>query len=243
MKSPKIVLAVVLLMVPFLALAQAPAPSKFTSSTDKISYAIGADIANSFKRQNMEINVELLTKAFKDAYSGGEVLMTEQEIRETITAFQQEMRAKMQEKIKAEAEKNLKDETTFLAENAKKEGVVALESGLQYKVITKGSGPTPTATDTVTVNYRGTLIDGKEFDSSYARKQPATFAANRVIKGWTEALQLMPAGSKWQLFIPARLAYGEAGHPPTIGPNSCLIFEVELLSIGEPTAAESKPQS
>lgn len=235
--------AVVLLAMPLLAAAQQPAPGAFANTNDKLSYAIGADIASSFKRQQLEINVDLLIKGFRDAYSGGQVALTEQEIRETIVGFQQEMRAKAQERKKAEVEQNVKEENAFLAENAKKEGVVTLPSGLQYKIITMGTGKKPAESDIVTVNYRGTLLNGKEFDSSYGRKQPATFGVNRVIKGWTEALQLMPTGSKWQLFIPAKLAYGEAGHAPAIGPSACLVFEVELLGIGEPAPPPApKPQ-
>jgi FKBP-type peptidyl-prolyl cis-trans isomerase FklB len=247
MKTLRIVLTVSLLAIALSATAQSPAPAaspapaQFANSKDKVSYAIGADIANMFKRQQLEINPDVLLKAFKDAYSGGTVLMTEQEIRDTIMAYQQEMRTKMQEKMKVEGEQNKKEEETFLAANAKKEGVITLPSGLQYKVLTAGTGAKPSATDTVTVHYRGTLINGKEFDSSYSRKQPATFAVNRVIKGWTEALQLMPVGSKWQLYIPSKLGYGEAGNPPAIGPSACLLFDVELQSIAEAPKAPAAP--
>jgi FKBP-type peptidyl-prolyl cis-trans isomerase FklB len=152
-------------------------------------------------------------------------------MKEAFEAFQKEVVAKQEVKAKESADKNLKAGEAFLAENAKKEGVVTLPSGLQYKVIEAGSGKTPKASDTVTVNYRGTLIDGKEFDSSYKRGEPATFPVSGVIAGWTEALQLMKEGAKWQLVIPPGLAYGEKGAGPVIGPNSTLVFEVELIKV------------
>ncbi len=199
---------------------------------DKLSYAIGMDMGGSLKRNSIDVDVDALVKGLKDSLAGGKMLMTEQEQRETLVAFQKEFQAKQQEKMKALAEKNKKDGEAFLAENKKKKGVKVLPSGLQYKVITEGKGPSPKETDTVTVNYRGTLIDGTEFDSSYKRNEPATFPVKGVIKGWTEALQHMKEGAKWQLFIPADLAYGERGAGNMIGPNSTLIFEVELLKIG-----------
>jgi len=161
--------------------------------------------------------------------------MTEQEIQETLKTFQQEMAAKQAEKTKQLAEINKKEGEAFLAENKKKEGVKTLPSGLQYKILTEGSGKTPKETDTVTTHYRGTLIDGTEFDSSFKRGQPASFTVNGVIKGWTEALQLMKEGSKWQLFIPSDLAYGDRGAGGQIGPHATLIFEVELISIDSTT--------
>ncbi len=200
---------------------------------DKISYSIGINMGNNLKRQSIDVNPDALLQGIKDALSGGKALMTEQEINETMTAFQKEMKAKQVERSKELGEKNKKEGEAFLAENKKKDGVVILPSGLQYKVIKEGTGKTPKLTDTVTVNYRGTLIDGTEFDSSYRRGQPATFPANGVIAGWTEALQLMKVGSKWQLFIPYNLAYGERGAGRDIGPNATLIFDVELLSIKE----------
>jgi len=200
---------------------------------DKVSYSIGLDIGKNMNRQSLDIDPDILAKGIKDGFSGSSPLLTEAEVRETMMAFQKEMTAKQIERTKTISEKNKKEGEAFLAENKKKEGVITLPSGLQYKVIKKGTGKTPKATDTVTVNYRGTLIDGTEFDSSYKRGQPATFAVNGVIKGWTETLQLMKEGSKWQLFIPSNLAYGERGAGNAIGPNVVLIFEVELLSIGE----------
>ncbi len=198
---------------------------------DKVSYAIGLDVGNALKRQSVDINTDVFMQGVKDALSGGTKLMTDEEVRETMTAFTKELAAKQAEATKELGEKNKKEGEAFLAENKKKEGVKTLPDGLQYKVISEGKGASPTATDTVTVNYRGTFVDGKEFDSSYKRGQPATFAVNGVIPGWTEALQLMKEGAKWQLFIPANLAYGERGAGGVIGPNATLIFEVELLSI------------
>jgi len=206
------------------------AKATFASALDKASYAIGADIAGTFKRQAIEFNPEMLAKGLLEG-SAGKSVLTETEIRETITALQTELRAKAQEKAKIQGEKNKQEGEAFLAANATKDGVTTLPSGLQYKVIKMGDGPKPTATDKVECHYKGTLLDGTEFDSSYSRNAPATFPVNGVIKGWTEALQIMPVGSKWQLFVPAALAYGENGGGPKIGPNSTLIFEVELLAI------------
>jgi FKBP-type peptidyl-prolyl cis-trans isomerase FklB len=200
---------------------------------DKVSYAIGLDVGNAMKKQSIDIDTDIFVKGLKDALSGGKKLMTDDEIRETMTAFSREMADKQKETMKKVAEKNKQEGDAFLAENKKKEGVKTLPSGLQYKVITEGTGKTPQAADTVTVNYRGTLMDGTEFDSSFKRGQPASFPVNGVIKGWTEALQLMKEGAKWQLFIPTDLAYGDKGAGGTIGPNAVLIFDVELISIKE----------
>jgi len=196
---------------------------------EKVSYIIGMDIGSNLKKQSIDVDPNILAKGMKDALSGEKPLLTEQEIQETMLAFQKEMMAKQAEigkKNKAEGE-------AFLAENKKKEGVKILPSGLQYKVIKAGTGKTPKLTDTVTAHYRGTLINGTEFDSSYKRGQPASFQVSGVIRGWTEALQLMQEGSKWQLFIPSNLAYGEPGAGRDIGSNATLIFEVELISIQE----------
>ena len=198
---------------------------------EKVSYAIGVDIAKNFKQQGIEINVDSLTKGMRDGLAGGKLLMTDEELVATLTSYQAELNKKRAEAMKAAAEENQKAGQAFLEENKKKEGVVTLPSGLQYKILQAGNGPKPKPGDTVECNYRGTLINGKEFDSSYKRGQPASFPVTGVIRGWTEALQLMPVGSKWQLFIPAQLAYGMRGAGPDIGPNSTLIFEIELLSI------------
>ncbi|MDP2158235.1 MAG: FKBP-type peptidyl-prolyl cis-trans isomerase [Nitrospirota bacterium] len=202
---------------------------------DKLSYSMGVATGTQMKRQSVDVDVDMFAKGLRDSVSGGKLQMTEQEIQEALMKFQQEMAAKQAEKTKQLTEINKKEGEAFLAENKKKEGVKTLPSGLQYKVITEGSGNSPKETDTVTTHYRGTLIDGTEFDSSIKRGQPATFAVKGVIKGWTEALQLMKEGSKWQLFIPSELAYGERGAGQQIGPNSALIFEVELISIKDNT--------
>jgi len=206
-------------------------PVSLKSEKDKVSYIIGLDIGNNLKRQGADIDPDTLLKGLKDALSGNKPLLSENEIREVTTAFRQEMATKQAEEKKKLAEKNKKEGEAFLDENKKKEGVKTLPSGLQYKVITEGSGRSPKESDTVTVNYKGNFVDGTEFDSSYKRGEPATFPANGVIKGWTEALPLMKEGAKWQLFIPSDLAYGETGAGNVIGPNTTLIFEVELISI------------
>jgi FKBP-type peptidyl-prolyl cis-trans isomerase FklB len=198
---------------------------------DKESYSLGYQFGQSFKEQGVEINLDIYASGIKDAFGGKEPKMSQEEIRATLTSLQQRLMASRQKELKEKGAKNLEDGKKFLAENKKKEGIKTLPSGLQYKVLTQGSGKMPKAEDTVTVNYKGTLIDGTEFDSSYKRGQPATFQVKGVIKGWTEALQLMKEGSKWQLFIPPELAYGVWGAGRDIGPNSTLIFEVELLSI------------
>ena len=198
---------------------------------DKISYSIGFGFGNSVKKQMADVNPEYLLQGMKDALSGNQPVMSEKDMRETMMEFQKEMMAKEAERAHELAAKNKTEGEKFLAENKKREGVITLPSGLQYKVITEGTGNTPKDTDTVTVDYRGTLIDGTEFDSSFKRGEPATFAASGVIAGWKEALQLMKVGSKWQLVIPSNLAYGENGAGQVIGPNAVLIFEVELISI------------
>jgi FKBP-type peptidyl-prolyl cis-trans isomerase FklB len=222
-----IVLCAVLVTTPVLAAET----QQLKTQKDKVSYVVGLDMGNSLKRNMIDVDIEILVTGIKDALSGAKPLMTEQEMKETITALQKDLQAKQQDQIKALSEKNKKEGEAFLAENKKKQGVITMPSGLQYKILTDGKGKSPKATDTVTVNYKGTLIDGTEFDSSYKRGQPATFAVNGVIPGWTEALQLMKEGSKWQLFIPSNLAYGERGAGGAIGPNAVLIFEVELISI------------
>jgi FKBP-type peptidyl-prolyl cis-trans isomerase FklB len=198
---------------------------------ERASYAMGVDIGNMLLRQPVDIDVNTFLRGAGDVMNKKNLLLTDQELREILTALQKEMIAKQEERMKTVGEKNRKDGQAFLTANKKKEGVKTLPSGLQYKVVKEGTGKIPKATDTVTTNYRGTLIDGTEFDSSYNRGQPATFPVNGVIKGWTEALQLMKTGSKWQLFVPSDLAYGDKGAGPQIGPNAVLIFEVELLSV------------
>jgi FKBP-type peptidyl-prolyl cis-trans isomerase FklB len=203
------------------------------SQKEKISYIIGMDIGRNFKKQVIDIDPDILARGIKDGLSGAKALLSDQEVRETLSAFQKEMMAKQAGLAKKLGEKNKREGEAFLAENQKKEEVKTLPSGLQYKVIKAGTGEKPKMTDTVTAHYRGTLIDGTEFDSSYSRGKPEKFPVNGVIAGWTEALQLMEAGAKWQLFVPPNLAYGERGAGRDIGPNATLIFEIELISIQE----------
>ena len=207
--------------------------SKLTTQKDSVSYCIGMDIGKNLKSQSVEVTPEVLARGIKDVLDSSKKVLTEEQAQKVMMEFQKQLMAKHDEKMKVAGEKNKKDGEAFLAENKKKEGVVTLPNGLQYKIITAGTGKKPKAEETVTVNYRGTLIDGTEFDSSIKRGQPATFPCHGVIKGWTEALQLMPVGSKWQLFIPSDLAYGAQGAGGVIGPDATLIFEIELLSISK----------
>jgi len=200
---------------------------------DKLNYAFGYTLGKNFKNQGIKINVDMLVKGLKDALSDSQALVNQQEMSGVLKNFQREHLAKRMAARQALIEKNIKAGQAFLAENKTKDGVVTLPSGLQYKVITPGTGKTPKATDKVKTHYRGTLIDGTEFDSSYKRGKPATFPVKGVIKGWTEALQLMKEGAKWQLFIPHDLAYGKRGVGNKIGPNATLIFDIELISIEE----------
>lgn len=198
---------------------------------DKLSYSMGVDIGKYMQQQAIDVDPDMFARGVKDVMTGTKTALTADEMLQIISAFQKETAEKQAVKMKAVAEKNKKEGEAFLAENKKKGGVKTLPSGLQYKVIKEGKGPTPKLTDTVTTNYRGTLIDGTEFDSSYKRGQPTKFPVNGVIPGWTEALQLMKVGAKWQIFIPVNLAYGERGAGNVIGANQTLIFEIELISI------------
>ncbi|MGA2358336.1 MAG: FKBP-type peptidyl-prolyl cis-trans isomerase [Terriglobales bacterium] len=219
--------------------AKSAAVAPLATRKEKFSYALGMDIGTqvggNLKKQSMEVDWNLVSQGLKDATSGGKTRLTEDEAKAVLNEVQNEVHKEQQEKAQKAAATNKTEGEAFLAANKAKEGVVTLPSGLQYKVLTAGTGPKPTAGDQVVCNYRGTLINGTEFDSSYKRGQPATFGVGQVIKGWTEALQLMPVGSKWQLFIPSSLAYGERGAGAEIGPNATLIFEVELLSIKDKT--------
>jgi len=189
------------------------------------------NLARSLSNNSVEVDIDALEQGLKDALAGGKTLLTVPELQAILAQVQADIRKRQQEKMQQLAETNKKDGEAFLNANKSKDGVVVLPSGLQYKILQQGTGPKPTASDTVTCNYRGTLLDGTEFDSSYKHGAPATFAVGRIIKGWIEALQLMPTGSKWRIFIPSDLAYGERGSGPTIGPNATLIYEVELLSV------------
>jgi FKBP-type peptidyl-prolyl cis-trans isomerase len=210
--------------------------SPLTTQKDKISYALGINMGVNLHRQSVDVDPAILEQGLKDGMTGNKPLMSEDEARAVLTQLQEDMRKQQAAKAQQMGATNKAEGDAFLAANKTKEGVVTLPSGLQYKILKQGTGPKPTATDTVACNYRGTLINGKEFDSSYGRGEPTTFPVNGVIKGWTEALQLMPVGSKWQLFVPSDLAYGERSAGPDIGPNSTLIFEVELVSIQPPKA-------
>lgn len=209
---------------------------------EKASYAIGANIGKSMKKEGVDLDPALVARGIKDGFAGGKLLLTDEQAQAALTAFSGEMKKKQEAELAVVAAANEKQGQAFLAANKAKQGVVTLPSGLEYKILTPGTGPKPTPEDTILCNYRGTLIDGKEFDSSYKRGQPTAIPVGGVIKGWTEALQLMPVGSKWQLFIPSELAYGPRAAGPDIGPNSTLIFEVELISIQPKEAPKDAPK-
>ncbi len=211
--------------------AIAAEPPSFSNEQDKASYAIGLQIARNMKAQGVPLNVDAFAKGFKAGYEGSQPLLSDQELQQTLQAFQQEMMQKQQQAMAAESTANREKGKAFLEANKAKAGVVELPSGLQYKVIKAGTGKKPTAESIVRVHYRGTLLDGTEFDSSFKRGQPAEFPVNGVIQGWTEALQLMQEGAKWELYIPAALAYGDQGAGGVIKPGSTLVFEVELLEV------------
>ena len=220
----------------------AQAPLTLKTERDKVSYALGVNIGKGLHRDAVDLDPAIIARGLRDAITNGKTLLTDDEVRATLTAFQNEMRQKQQAKMMELDQANKKAGQEFLNANKAKDGVIALPSGLQYKVLQQGTGPKPTPNDLVVCNYRGTLLDGTEFDSSYKRGQPATFPVNGVIKGWSEALQIMPVGSKWQLFIPSDLAYGDRGAGAQIGPGATLVFEVELLSIkSKETPAPPQP--
>jgi FKBP-type peptidyl-prolyl cis-trans isomerase FklB len=209
-------------------------------NVDKASYGVGASIGHNMAQQVPDVDADALAQGIKDGLAG-KALLNDQEVMQTLMAFSQTMRARQQEKMAKAGQENKEKGEAFLAENAKKEGVKVLPSGLQYKIIKEGNGPKPKATDTVTVKYRGTLIDGTEFDSSHG--QTTEFRLSNVIPGWTEGIQLMPVGSEWMLYVPSNLAYGERQAGPQIGPNSTLIFDVDLVGIkgSEQPGAASQP--
>ncbi len=218
--------------------AKAPATAARTQSApalktqkEKASYAIGMNIGKSLQKDSVDVDPNFLLRGLKDGLAGSKPLLTDDEAKAALTALQDDVRKTQEAKMQLAGEANKKEGEAFLAANKAKEGIVTLPSGLQYKILKEGTGLKPTASDSVVCNYRGTLLDNTEFDSSYKRGQPATFPVGQVIHGWTEALQLMPVGSKWQLFIPSDLAYGPRGAGGDIGPDATLIFEVELLSI------------
>jgi FKBP-type peptidyl-prolyl cis-trans isomerase FklB len=225
--------------------AKKPAvPLTLKTQKEKASYAIGMNIGKSMHRDGVDIDSSILLRGLKDGMSGAKPLITDDEAKAALTALQADLRKRQEEKLQVEIETNKKAGEAFLAENKTKDGVVTLPSGLQYKILTEGTGPKPAATDTVVCNYKGALLDNTEFDNSYKRGQPATFPLNgNLINGWKEALQLMPVGSKWQLVVPSELAYGPRGGPQGsgIGPNATLVFEVELISI-KPKAELQTPK-
>lgn len=232
----KRLLLIALCLLPLVANAQntTAQDNALKDKKQKLSYSLGLNIGANLKSQGIDIDPQVLARGIADVISGTKPAMSEDEVRATLQELQTNMQAKdsqQQEANKQQGDTNKKAGDAFLAANAKKPGIVTLPSGLQYKILKAGTGPKPKETDTVVTQYRGTLLDGSEFDSSYKRNEPAVFPCNGVIKGWTEALQLMPVGSKWQLFIPPQLAYGERGAGDVIGPNQTLIFEVELVSI------------
>ena len=213
------------------AAAKSAAITALKTPKDKFSYALGMNLGASLHKQAVDVDPNMVAQGLRAALAGGKTLLTQEEAQAALMEVQNELRKKQQEKMQVAGEANKKEGEAFLASNKAKEGVVTLPSGLEYKILKEGTGPKPTASDSVVCNYRGTLINGTEFDSSYKRGQPATFPVGQVIKGWTEALQMMPVGSTWQLFIPPDMAYGPRGPSPEIGPNATLVFEVELLSI------------
>jgi FKBP-type peptidyl-prolyl cis-trans isomerase len=221
-----ITLAAASVVSPLLAADESP----LKTQQDKLSYMLGMNIGRDLKRNDVPVNPDLYMRGLKDSLGGGKTLLTEEEATQVMNAFRAEMREKQTAKQREAGDKNKKDGEAFLAANKAKEGVKTTPSGLQYKVSVQGTGKVPTTNDTVTTHYRGTLIDGTEFDNSYKRGEPASFPVTGVIKGWTEALLMMPVGSKWQLVIPAEIAYGERGRP-SIPPNSTLLFDIELLEI------------
>jgi UDP-GlcNAc:undecaprenyl-phosphate/decaprenyl-phosphate GlcNAc-1-phosphate transferase len=210
---------------------KAEEPVVLKTQKEAVNYAIGVNMIANLKQQGIEIDLDLVMKGMRDAFSGGKLLMTDEELRKNISLYQVRVRQNWAKARPMAAEANKKEGEAFLAENKNKEGVVTLPSGLQYRILKAGDGNKPTDADSVECNYRGTLINGTEFDSSYHTGRPATFKVTGVIPGWTEAFKLMPAGSIWQLFVPSQLAYGERGTSGPIGPNATLIFEVELLAI------------
>jgi FKBP-type peptidyl-prolyl cis-trans isomerase FklB len=221
--------------------ADGTADSVLTDTKAKVSYGIGMNLGQQFRNDELDIDPELLLRGLKEAMAGQPLLMTETEMRNTLQSHLREAQTRRQEKRRLLGETNRAEGEKYLTANKAKEGVVALPSGLQYRVVQEGSGASPKSNDVATVHYRGKLIDGTEFDSSYSRGEPAEFPVNRVIRGWTEALQLMKAGAKWELTIPSALAYGEGGSGAKIGPNAVLLFEVELIAFKTPETPPTPP--
>jgi FKBP-type peptidyl-prolyl cis-trans isomerase len=225
------ILAAVVVLSGSACARQTSTSADLKTDKDKASYAVGLNVGKNLQREAIDVDPAIVEQGIKDALAGGKTLMTDEEVKAAMAALKATAQKNQEAKMAQAGEANKKEGDAFLTANKAKEGVVTLPSGLQYKILTAGTGAKPTAADTVVCNYKGTLINGKEFDASSKHGGPATFPVGGVIKGWTEALQLMPVGSKWQLFIPADLAYGQRGAGGDIGPGATLIFEVELLSI------------
>lgn len=214
-------------------------PAKPETTDDRAAYAIGLNMGSTMKAQGVDLDLDYLVQGLEDGLAGTDPVLSQEEIQTAMQEFQQTMMAKQQEMAQAEGEKNTAAGNAFREQNGAREGVETTDSGIQYEVLTAGDGPMPTASDRVRVHYKGTLVDGEQFDSSYDRGQPAVFPVGGVIQGWQEVIQLMPVGSKWKVVIPPELAYGERGSPPVIGPQSTLVFEIELLGIEDTDAAEA----
>ena len=217
--------------------SQATTPAAgFKTQKEKVSYAIGMEMGKGVKAQGLDLDPSVLAAGLRDALSGAKPQMSEEDLKQVLSSLQQEMRQKQMQAQEAAAMENKTKGDAFMADNAKKEGVVALPDGLQYKILTAGQGKKPAESDTVLCNYKGTFVDGSEFDSSAQAGKPVPFEVKNVIPGFKEVLQLMPVGSKWQVFVPSNLAYGERGAGGVIGPNATLIFEIELVSIADSSA-------
>jgi FKBP-type peptidyl-prolyl cis-trans isomerase FklB len=221
--------------------ASQPGGDAFKSDKERISYSVGMRMASGMKSQDLDLDVDMIAQAMKDVMAGKKTLLNEQEAQQVLSEWQLRIREEYQKKQAEIGDKNIAEGKKFLEENKAKEGIKTTLSGLQYKVLKSGSGPSPKATDKVTVHYKGTLLNGTQFDSSIDRGEPATFEVNKVIKGWTEAMQMMKVGDKWQVFIPSDLAYGPRGNMRTIPPNATLIFEVELLGVAPGATTATKP--
>ncbi|MDX1630952.1 MAG: FKBP-type peptidyl-prolyl cis-trans isomerase [Thermoanaerobaculia bacterium] len=234
------VLVLILGLAPTNSNAQevAAAPSLDTDK-EKRSYAVGLNMGQSMRQQGVEFDLERLFEGLEDGYLGDEPLLDQEQLQQTLAAFQEEMMAQQQERYRAQLEANTEEAEEFLAQNREREGVKVTESGLQYEILKEGTGENPGPEDRVTVHYKGTLVDGTVFDSSHERGEPATFPVGGVISGWTEALQMMKEGAHWKIYLPPSLAYGEQGAPPKIGPNQALVFEVELLEVAPPEEGET----